>query len=76
MYISNVYFDLIGIYGKISFGGFMKSITKKLSLAGLGAACALTLTLGAGLLATNGGVAKLTAATAHRVRKRFSTIIC
>lgn len=58
MYISNVYFDLIGIYGKISFGGFMKSITKKLSLAGLGAACALTLTLGAGLLATNGGVAK------------------
>lgn len=31
----------------------MKSLAKKLTIAGLGAACALTLTLGAGLLANN-----------------------
>lgn len=56
MYISYVYFGF-RIYGNSNFGGFMKSITKKLTLAGLGAACALTLTLGAGLLATNSDVA-------------------
>ena len=35
----------------------MKSITKKITLAGLGAACALTLTLGTGMLAKGSGVA-------------------
>lgn len=56
MYISSVYFGF-RIYLNFHFGGFMKSITKKLTLAGLGAACALTLTLGAGLFATNSDVA-------------------
>lgn len=36
----------------------MKSLAKKLTIAGLGAACALTLTLGAGLLSNNRGFAQ------------------
>ena len=40
------------------FGGFMKSSTKKITVAGLGAACALTLSLGAGLLVNDNGFAK------------------
>ncbi len=40
------------------FGGFMKTIAKKITLAGLGAACVLSLSLSAGMLAGGKGVAK------------------
>ncbi len=40
------------------FGGFMKTIAKKVTLAGLGAACVLSLSLSAGMLAGGKGVAK------------------
>ncbi len=39
------------------FGGFMKSVTKKVAIAGLGAACVVSLSLFTGILAKNNGVA-------------------